>query len=61
MSQEICVPNSLPKKRSSPVGPQRDPTAPAPPTLPLSLPESRPSPLYPKIRLSRLLFWEPPM
>ena len=45
MSQEIWRPESVPKNRSQPVGPQRDPAAPAPPTLPLSLPESRPSPL----------------
>ncbi len=45
MSHEIWVPKSSPKKRNSPVGPHRDPSAPAPPTLPLSLPEIRPSPL----------------
>ena len=61
MSHEIWLPMSVWNRRSSPVGPQRDPTGPEPPTLPASLPVSRPKPLYPKITLNRLLFWDPPM
>ena len=45
ISQEIWLPNSLLNMRSSPVGPQRDPATAPPPTLPVSLPLSRPKPL----------------
>ena len=61
ISQEICPPNWALKRRSQPVSPQRDPRAPKPPTLPDSLPVRRPKPLYPKIRLSRSLFCDPPI
>src|SRR5205807_5058958 len=60
-SHEISPPNWVLNKRLQPVGPHRLPVPPPPPTLPDSLPVSRPKPLYPNIRLSSVLFCEPPM
>ena len=45
ISHEICPPNSFRKSRFHPVSPHRDPAAPIPPTLPVSLPVRRPNPL----------------
>ena len=45
MSHEIWPPNDLRKRRSHPVGPHMEPAVPVPPTLPVSLPLSRPMPL----------------
>ncbi len=60
-SHEICVPNSAPNMRVMPVGPHMPVWPPPPPTLPVSLPVSRPKPLYPKTSSSTLLCCEPPM
>src|SRR5271155_4034821 len=62
INQEIWPPMLDKNRRSSPVGPHTEtpPAACAPPTLPVSFPERRPNPLYPKMRFKMLLFWDPP-
>src|SRR5882672_2405783 len=58
----IWPPNAELNIRVSPVGPQLPvPPCPPPPTLPDSLPVSRPKPLYPNNTFQKLLFCEPPM
>ncbi len=56
-SQATWPPTSAPNIRVSPVAPQPL----KPPTLPVSLPVSRPNPLYPRVSSRMLLCWEPPM
>lgn len=63
ISQEICIPISLPNSRSSPVLPPKlEPALPPfiPPPLPV-LPKSRPNPLYPSTKSMTLLLVDPPM
>src|SRR5262245_14105162 len=62
ISHEICVPNSEPNIRVSPVEPHIPPPPgpPPPPTLPVSLPVSRPRPLYPNASCNTELLVDPP-